>query len=72
MDTDKKKELRQKLREKLQEKQINRSTHHAKNSILKQTMGKMGLDYEKFKADLANLQKEKGFSINLNDTNINE
>jgi predicted DsbA family dithiol-disulfide isomerase len=66
-----KKELRRKLREKLQEKQINRASHQAKNNILKQSMSQMGLDAEKFKEDLNNLQKEKGFSINLNDTNIN-
>ena len=61
-----KEELRQKLREKIGEKKINRNKKQSKETILKNTLGKMGIDSVKLKEDLEKVNKEKGFSININ------
>jgi len=61
-----KEELRKKLREKIGEKKINRNTKQSKETILKNTLGKMGIDSVKLKEDLEKVNKEKGFSININ------
>lgn len=61
-----KEELRKKLREKIGEKKINRNKKQSKETILKNTLGKMGIDSVKLKEDLEKVNKEKGFSININ------
>jgi hypothetical protein len=59
-------ELRKKLREKLDVKKIERSSKKTKDSILKDTMEKMGVDSDKLRQDLEKVNKENGFSIKLN------
>lgn len=61
-----KEELRKKLKEKIGEKKINRNKKQSKETILKNTLGKMGIDSVKLKEDLEKVNKEKGFSININ------
>jgi hypothetical protein len=62
-----KEDLRKKLRDRIGEKKINRNKKQSKETILKNTLAKMGIDSEKLKEDLEKVNKENGFSININE-----
>jgi len=64
---DQKAELRKKLKAVIGEKKINRNKKQNKETILKNTLSEMGIDSEKLKEDLEKVNKEKGFSININE-----
>jgi hypothetical protein len=64
---DQKAELRKKLKAAIGEKKINRNKKQNKETILKNTLAEMGIDSEKLKEDLEKVNKEKGFSININE-----
>jgi hypothetical protein len=60
-------DLRKKLRDRIGEKKINRNKKQSKETILKNTLAEMGIDSEKLKEDLEKVNKENGFSININE-----
>lgn len=59
-------ELRNKLKAKLEERKITRSSKKTKENILTKTLKKMNIDKEKLKADMEEVRKQGGLSINLN------
>lgn len=66
MSTNERNELRNKLKAKLEESKITRSTKKTKENILTKTLKKMNIDKEKLKADMEEVRKQGGLSINLN------
>lgn len=66
MSTNERNELRNKLKAKLEERKITRSTKKTKENILTKTLKKMNIDKEKLKADMEEVRKQGGLSINLN------
>mgnify|MGYP005657452149 CR=1 FL=1 len=56
-------ELRAKLREKIATQRIPRSSKEQKEHTLDKTMKEMGIDKEKFKADLEAVKKQGGLSV---------
>jgi len=60
-----KKELREMLKAKISEKRIQRSSKVVRESILKKTLKDIGIDKDKFKADLASVQKQGGFTLEM-------
>jgi len=62
------KELLKLLRGKIGEKQINRKSKQNKEVILNKTLKSMDIDSKKLKEDLEKVNKENGFSFNINDT----
>jgi hypothetical protein len=56
-------ELRAKLREKIATQRITRSSKEQKEHTLDKTMKEMGIDKEKFKADLEAVKKQGGLSV---------
>ena len=57
--------LRAKLRAKLGEKKIDRSSKYAKEAIIDDNLKKIGIDKDKFKADLEAVRKQGGLEINI-------
>ena len=62
---DSRKELSNLLKSKLGEKRINRSSKLNKELILDKTLKNLGIEKEKFKADLEAVKKQGGLEINL-------
>jgi len=60
-----KKELRNMLRSKIGEKRIQRSTKQQKERVLEKTLKDIGIDKEKFKADIEAVKKQGGFTLNM-------
>jgi|688.fasta_scaffold32015_6 hypothetical protein len=63
--TDSRKELSNLLKSKLGEKRINRSSKLNKELILNKTLKELGIEKDKFKADLEAVKKQGGLEINL-------
>jgi len=63
--SDSRKELSNLLKSKLGEKRINRSSKLNKEIILDKTLKKLGIEKDKFKADLEAVKKQGGLEINL-------
>tara|TARA_B110000971_G_C19577249_1_gene305734 strand:+ start:180 stop:386 length:207 start_codon:yes stop_codon:yes gene_type:complete len=61
-----KSELRDKLKSKLEEQKITRSSKFSKEIILKESLKKMGIDRDKLKKDMIEVNKKGGLSFNLN------
>jgi hypothetical protein len=59
-------ELKNKLRAKLEERKITRSNRKTQEKILEKTLKSINIDKEKLKADMEEVKKQGGFSINLN------
>lgn len=59
-------ELRNKLKAKLSEQKITRSSKFSKEIILKESLKKMGIDRDKLKKDMVEVNKKGGLSFNLN------
>ena len=59
------KELRDLCRSKRGELRIKRSSKIQKDDILQKTLKQIGIDKEKFKADLESVKKQGGFEINM-------
>lgn len=57
-----KNEAKTKLRNKILEKSLSRSSNVRKDTMMDRDMKKMGVDKEKFKADLEAIKKQGGFS----------
>ena len=57
--------LRDKLMNKINERRIMRNTKESKEIILEKTLNDIGIDKEKFKADLEAVKKQGGLQINL-------
>lgn len=62
---DSRKELSNLLKSKLGEKRINRSSKLNKELILDKTLKNLGIEKDKFKADLEAVKKQGGLEINL-------
>jgi hypothetical protein len=63
--SDSRKELSNLLKSKLGEKRINRSSKLNKELILDKTLKNLGIEKDKFKADLEAVKKQGGLEINL-------
>ena len=63
--SDSRKELSNLLKSKLGEKRINRSSKLNKELILDKTLKNLGIEKDKFKADLEAVKKKVGLEINL-------
>ena len=63
--SDSRKELSNLLKSKLGEKRINRSSKLNKELILDKTLKKLGIEKDKFKADLEEVKKQGGLEINM-------
>jgi len=61
----KRKELSNLLKSKITEKQICRSGRNQKETILEKTLGSLGIDKDKFKADLEAIKKQGGLEISM-------
>ena len=59
------KKLSNLLKSKITEKQIYRSGNNQKEKVLEKTLGSLGIDKDKFKADLEAIKKQGGLEINL-------
>jgi hypothetical protein len=62
---DSRKELSNLLKSKLGEKRIDRSSKFNKELILDKTLKQLGIEKDKFKADLEAVKKQGGLEINL-------
>lgn len=68
MEEDKKmkrKQLLDLLKSKIQDKQIGRSGKDQKEKVLEKTLGSLGIDKDKFKADLEAVKKQGGLEISM-------
>lgn len=68
MEEDKKmkrKQLSNLLKSKITEKQIYRSGKDQREKVLEKTLGSLGIDKDKFKADLEAIKKQGGLEINM-------
>lgn len=63
--SDSRNELSNLLKAKLGEKRINRSSKLQKEIILDKTLKKLGIEKDKFKADLEEVKKQGGLEINM-------
>ncbi len=63
--SDSRKELSNLLKSKLGEKRIDRSSKLNKELILDKTLKNLGIEKDKFKADLEAVKKQGGLEINL-------
>jgi alcohol dehydrogenase class IV len=63
--SDSRKELSNLLKSKLREKRINRTSKLNKELILDKTLKELGIEKDKFKADLEAVKKQGGLEINL-------
>lgn len=61
----KRKQLSSLLKSKISEKQICRSGKNQKEMVLEKTLGSLGIDKDKFKADLEAIKKQGGLEINM-------
>jgi hypothetical protein len=59
------KKLSNLLNSKIKEKQIYRSGNNQKEKVLEKTLGSLGIDKDKFKADLEAVKKQGGLEINM-------
>ena len=59
------KQLSDLLKAKIAEKRISRSSKVQKEIVLDQTLKKLGIEKDKFKADLEAVRKQGGLEINL-------
>lgn len=59
------KDMRALFKAKLGEKRIQRSSKATKERVLEQTLKQIGIDKEKFKADMEAVKKQGGLEINL-------
>jgi hypothetical protein len=64
-DKKSKEELRTLLRSKIGEKRISRSSKQKKEDILNKELKKIGIDKEKFKADLEAVRVQGGLQIDM-------
>jgi len=53
------------LRDKICQKRIDRSSMNTKEAILENNLKKIGIDKDKFKADLEAVRKQGGLEINI-------
>ena len=60
-----KKELKELLHAKIEEKRISRSSKQQKEAVLDQTLKKIGIDKDKFRADLEAVRKQGGLEVNM-------
>ncbi len=60
-----KKELRELLCAKIGEKRISRCSKQQKEAVLTQSLKKIGIDKDKFKADLEAVRNQGGLEINM-------
>jgi len=68
MEEDKKmkrKQLLELLKSKIQDKQMGRSGKDQKEKVLEKTLGSLGIDKDKFKADLEAVKKQGGLEISM-------
>ena len=63
--SNKKQELKNLLRAKIAEKKITRSNKTNKETVLYDTLGKLGINKEEFKKDLENIAKSGGLEIGI-------
>ena len=61
----KRKQLSSLLKSKISEKQICRSGKNQKEMVLEKTLGSLGIDKDKFKADLEAIKKQGGLEISM-------
>ena len=61
----KRKQLLDLLKSKIQDKQIGRSGKDQKEKVLEKTLGSLGIDKDKFKADLEAVKKQGGLEISM-------
>ena len=61
----KRKQLSNLLKSKITEKQIYRSGKDQREKVLEKTLGSLGIDKDKFKADLEAIKKQGGLEINM-------
>ena len=61
----KRKQLSNLLKSKITEKQISRNGKNQKEIILEKTLGSLGIDKNKFKADLEAIKKQGGLEISM-------
>jgi len=59
------KKLSNLLNSKIKEKQIYRSGNNQKEKVLEKTLGSLGIDKDKFKADLEAVKKQGGLEISM-------
>ena len=65
---DQKADLKAKLRERLYAQRISRTTKHNRERTVDQALKNLGIDQEKFKADLAAVKAQGGLTMNLDGT----
>ena len=61
----KRKQLSSLLKSKITEKQICRSGKNQKEMVLEKSLGSLGIDKDKFKADLEQIKKQGGLEISM-------
>ena len=61
----KRKQLSNLLQSKITEKQICRSGKNQKETVLEKTLGSLGIDKDRFKADLEAIKKQGGLELNM-------
>lgn len=61
----KRKQLLELLKSKIQDKQMGRSGKDQKEKVLEKTLGSLGIDKDKFKADLEAVKKQGGLEISM-------
>jgi len=59
------KKLSNLLKSKITDKQMFRSGKNQKEMVLEKTLGSLGIDKNKFKADLEAIKKQGGLEINM-------
>ena len=59
------KQLSNLLKSKITEKQIYRSGKIQRETVLEKTLGSLGIDKDKFKADLEAIKKQGGLEISM-------
>ena len=59
------KQLSNLLKSKITEKQISRSGKIQRETVLEKTLGSLGIDKDKFKADLEAIKKQGGLEISM-------
>ena len=64
-EAERKKKLREKLREKILHRQMSRGSRENQEKILEKTFATMGIDKDKFKADIEAVRKQGGLTLKI-------
>ena len=61
-------ELKKKLKQKIATSRMKRSTKQVKNNVFEKQFNKQGIDFEKLKKDIEEVQKQGGLTLNMKKT----